>query len=293
MKGIILAGGSGSRLYPMTACISKQLLPVYNKPMIYYPLSMMLLSGIKEVLIITDEKSKKVFQSLLGNGDEIGIKLSYDVQKKPRGIAESFLIGEKFIGKSPVCLALGDNIFYGNELSEHIQEGIDSVKQKKAGAVVFGYPVKNPEDYGVLELDENNKVVQIQEKPKEPKTNWAVTGFYVYDNTCIEKAKSLNPSGRKELEITDLNNLYIQENSLDVVKLGRGHAWFDTGTFESFFEATNFIRSVENRQGLMIGNIHEIAYRFGYTSKKTLINFIENCGFNDYKSYLERLLKEL
>jgi glucose-1-phosphate thymidylyltransferase len=292
MKGIILAGGSGTRLFPITKCISKQLLPIYNKPMIYYPLSVLMLLGIKEVLIISDSKNIKNFSKLLEDGKDIGIKIEYNIQDEPNGIAEAILIGEKFIGKDPVCLALGDNIFYGNDLADHLMMGADDIVTGAAECVVFGYQVKNPQDYGVAEFKKDGSVISIEEKPVNPKTDWAVTGLYMYNNTCVEKTKNLKPSSRNELEITSLNNEYVKEKSLKLVQLGRGHAWFDTGTFESFYEATNFIRSVENRQGLMIGNIHEIAYRYGYTSNDDLLNFINKCGKNDYRDYLQRLVND-
>jgi len=292
MKGIILAGGSGTRLFPITKCTSKQLLPIYNKPMIYYPLSILMLLGIKEVLVISDSKNLKNFEELLGDGKEVGIKIQYDQQEKPRGIAEAFLIGEEFIGDDSVCLALGDNIFYGNELADHLLSGADDIASGNADAVVFGYQVKNPEDYGVAVFKKDGTVVSVEEKPMSPKTDWAVTGLYMYDNSCIQKTKTIQPSKRNELEITCLNEIYSKNRRLKIVQLGRGHAWFDTGTFESFYEATSFIRSVENRQGLMIGNIHEIAYRYGYTSHDELLEFIRNCGNNDYKTYLEKMLHD-
>ena len=292
MKGIILAAGMGTRLYPITSCISKQLLPIYNKPMIYYPLSVLMFGGIKDILIITNPSEINSFKKLLGDGSSLGLKIQYDIQKKPRGIAEALIIGESFIDNDSVCLILGDNIFYGNEMPELIRSVIKDVETGTSSAVVFGYPVKNPESYGVAIHDKLGHVIDIQEKPESPKSDCAVTGLYVYDNTCIERSKNLKPSNRNELEITDLNKSYLKERLLKIEMLGRGHAWFDTGTFESFYEASNFVRSVENRQGLMISNIHEIAYRLNFISTEDLQKFVDKCGKNMYRDYLEKITKE-
>jgi glucose-1-phosphate thymidylyltransferase len=292
MKGVILAAGKGTRLYPITSCISKQLLPIYNKPMIYYPLSVLMFAGIKEVLIVTSEKDKKFFKRLFSDGDSIGISIRYEVQKEPKGIADALLVAEDFIGDDNVCLVLGDNIFYGNEMPDLLRKSKKSIVEKEAKAIVFGYPVKNPEHYGVAEYNKEGYVTHLEEKPSQPRTDCAVTGIYMYDNTCIDKIKTLNPSKRNELEITDLNKKYLEKNELKIELLGRGHAWFDTGTFESFYESSNFVRSVENRQGLMIANIHEIAYRCKYITPEKLKKFIDQCGNNDYRNYLEKLLRE-
>ncbi len=292
MKGIILAAGLGTRLYPMTGCISKQLLPIYNKPMIYYPMSILMFGGIRDILIVTSPDDVNNFKKLLGDGSSVGLNIEYKTQETPRGIADAFLIAEDFIGEDTACLILGDNIFYGNEMPEVIKETIQSVESGVNNAVVFGYPVKDPSRYGVAYTDKNGIITDIQEKPENPKSDCAVTGLYIYDNTCINRAKLLKSSDRGELEITDLNKSYVSDGNIRLEMLGRGHAWFDTGTFESFYEASSFVRSVENRQGLMISNIHEIAYRFGYIGKKKLQEFIESCGENDYKNYLKKLTRE-
>src|SRR5690606_7755143 len=267
MKGIILAGGSGTRLYPITKSISKQLVPIYNKPMIYYPLSVLMLANIKEILIITTPEDKEMFVNLLGDGSQWGISLTYEIQPSPDGLAQAFLIGEKFIGNDSVCLILGDNIFFGHDL------GVVLEKTAKIthGAAVFGYYVNDPERYGVVEFDSDKKAINLEEKPKNPKSNYAVTGLYFYDNTVVEKAKSLKPSKRGELEITDLNQMYLNENSLEVKVLGRGIAWLDTGTHDSLLDASNFIAAIENRQGLMVACLEEIAYIKGYISKQNVL----------------------
>jgi len=290
VKGIILAAGLGTRLYPITKCISKQMLPIYNKPMIYYPLSILMFGGIKEILIITSNLEGESFKKLLGDGSSLGLKISYLVQKEPKGIAEAFIIGEDFIKDDTVCLVLGDNIFYGNEMPELVRSAIADVESERQRAVVFGYPVKNPKSYGVAVTNKLGIVTDIQEKPNNPMSDCAVTGLYMYDNTCISRSKSLKPSKRGEVEITDLNKSYVNDGVLKLEMLGRGHAWFDTGTFESFYEASNFVRSVENRQGLMISNVHEIAFRYNYIEKHQLQAFINTCGNNDYRHYLERLI---
>jgi len=268
------------------------LLPIYNKPMIYYPLSVLMFAGIKEVLIITSANDQKFFKRLLGTGNSLGISIEYEIQKEPKGIADALLVAENFIGSGTVCLLLGDNIFYGNELPELVKKSKQMVESNKSKAVVFGFPVKEPHRYGVADYDMDGYVTHLEEKPKSPRTDCAVTGMYMYDNSCIAKTKKLKPSKRNELEITDLNKLYLKNKELKIELLGRGHAWFDTGTFESFFESSNFVRSVENRQGLMISNIHEIAYRKNYISKDQLRYFILKCGDNDYKKYLEKLIKD-
>ena len=248
MKGIILAGGSGTRLYPVTKSISKQIIPVYDKPMIYYPLSTLMLAGIREILIISTPQDIVLYENLLGNGEDIGLKLEYAIQPSPDGLAQAFIIGEKFIGNDPVCMTLGDNIFYGFDFSRTLREAAET----KDGAVVFGYYVNDPERYGIAEFDQNGQVISLEEKPKEPKSNYAVTGLYFYGNDVVEKAKGLKPSKRGELEITDLNRLYLEENRLSLKLMGRGMAWLDTGTHDSLLEASNFIATIENRQGLQV-----------------------------------------
>ncbi len=280
MKGIILAGGRATRLYPITKGVCKQLLPVYDKPMIYYPLSALMLAGIKDILIISTESDLPRFKGLLGNGREIGINLSYAVQDKPAGIADSLIIGEKFIGKDSVCLILGDNIFYGHNLGELFKKGADL----KSGALVFGYYVNDPQRYGVIEFDKNCKVTTIEEKPAKPKTNWAITGLYFYDNNAVAIAKGLKPSKRGELEITDVNKAYLNEGKLKVEMLGRGYAWLDTGTHDALIDASVFIKTIEDRQGLKIGCIEEVAYNMGYITKSELIKLAEqiNTGYGQY-----------
>ena len=286
MKGIILAGGSGTRLYPLTKSVSKQILPIYDKPMIYYPLSVLMLSGIREILIISTPRDISVFQELFGDGSHLGLEISYCVQPSPDGLAQAFILGEDFIGNDSVCLVLGDNIFYGYGLPKILTNAAKTTN----GAVVFGYYVNDPERYGVVEFDKNRNVVGIEEKPSEPKSNYAVTGLYYYDNSVIEKAKKLKPSPRGELEITDLNKLYLQEGTLRTELLGRGMAWLDTGTHESLIQASNFIASIEQRQGLKVSCIEEIAYRKGYINEVQLRKLAIPLSKNQYGQYLLKIL---
>lgn len=288
MKGIILAGGSGTRLYPITKGISKQLIPVYDKPMIYYPLSTLMLAGITDILVISTPEYTPLFEQLLGDGSDIGVSLTYKVQEKPNGLAEAFILGADFIGDDSVCLILGDNIYYGSGLSKLVQEAA----QKTNGATVFGYHVNDPERFGVVEFDDNMKALSIEEKPENPKSNYAVTGLYFYDNTVVEKAKNLKPSDRGELEITDINKLYLDEGKLDVKLMGRGYAWLDTGTHDSMMEAASFIATIQKRQNLKVACLEEIAYRMGYISKKKLVELAQPMKKNDYGQYLLRLAKE-
>ena len=288
MKGIILAGGSGTRLYPITKGISKQLIPVYDKPMIYYPLSTLMLAGIKDILIISTPEYTPLFKQLLGDGSEWGISLTYKVQEKPNGLAEAFILGADFIGDDSVCLILGDNIYYGSGLSKLVQEAAEKID----GATVFGYHVNDPERFGVVDFDSNMKALSIEEKPENPKSNYAVTGLYFYDNTVVEKAKNLKPSDRGELEITDINKLYLDEGKLDVKLMGRGYAWLDTGTHDSMMEAASFIATIQKRQNLKVACLEEIAYRMGYISKKKLVELAQPMKKNDYGQYLLRLAKE-
>lgn len=282
MKGIILAGGSGTRLYPMTKSISKQILPIYDKPMIYYPLSVLMLAGIREVLIISTPRDLRCFEELLQDGKELGMSITYKVQEKPNGLAEAFIIGEEFIGKDNVALVLGDNIFFGQAFSPILKE---AAKLKK-GAEIFGYLVKDPRAYGVVEFDKDRNVISIEEKPENPKSKYAVPGLYFYDNSVIEKAKSIKPSKRGELEITDLNRLYLEEKSLKVNLLGRGFAWLDTGTHKNLLQASNFIETIQERQGNYIACIEEIAYRNGWITKEELIKLAEPLLKTDYGKYL-------
>ena len=285
MKGIILAGGSGTRLYPITRSISKQIVPVYDKPMIYYPMSVLMLAGIKEILIISTPQDIHLYENLFGKGDDLGISIQYAIQPSPDGLAQAFIIGEEFIGDDSVCMVLGDNIFYGLDFSSHLKRAAEL----KEGAVVFGYYVNDPERYGVAEFDKNGKVLSIEEKPAQPKSNWAVTGLYFYGNDVVKKAKGLKPSARGELEITDLNRLYLEEGRLTVELLGRGMAWLDTGTHDSLLEASNFISTIQNHQGLQVACLEEIAYRKGYISKEKLLELAEPLKKNRYGQYLIKI----
>jgi glucose-1-phosphate thymidylyltransferase len=288
MKGIILAGGSGTRLYPITTSISKQMLPVYDKPMIYYPLSVLMLAGIKDILVISTPRDLPGFRDLLGNGSSLGMKFSYIEQPSPDGLAQAFILGEDFIGDDPVCMILGDNIFYGHGFGETLL----STSGLTTGACVFGYYVTDPERYGVVEFDNNRRAVTIEEKPSSPRSNYAVTGLYFYDNTVVSKARSLKPSPRGELEITDLNRLYLQEGTLEVKLMGRGMAWLDTGTYESLLQAANFIATLEQRQGLKASCIEEIAYKRGFISRDKLLEIAEPYKKSQYGQYLIRIANE-
>jgi glucose-1-phosphate thymidylyltransferase len=288
MKGVILAGGAGTRLYPLTKCISKQIIPVYDKPMIYYPLSVLMLSGIRDILIISTPKDIHLYEELLGTGNQLGISLSYEIQPYPGGLAQAFLIGEKFIGKDTVCLILGDNIFYGHGFGGILLETAGLAD----GAVVFGYFVNDPQRYGVVEFSDDGKVLSIEEKPARPKSNYAVTGLYFYSNDVIDKARSLKPSARGELEITDLNRLFLHEGRLKVRLMGRGMAWLDTGTHESLLQASNYIHTIEARQGLKISCIEEIAYKRGYITREELLKLAEEHGNNQYGEYLLKIASE-
>ncbi|MDX4012952.1 glucose-1-phosphate thymidylyltransferase RfbA [Aliarcobacter skirrowii] len=287
MKGIILAGGSGTRLYPITKGVSKQLVPIYDKPMIYYPLSVLMLAGIKEVLIITTPQDQPSFINLLGDGSELGMRFEYVVQPSPDGLAQAFILGEEFLDGDDACLVLGDNIFYGHGLTELLAKSIKNIKDENK-ATVFGYYVRDPERYGVAEFNENGDVISIEEKPKEPKSNYAVVGLYFYPNDVVKKAKNVKPSDRGELEITTLNQDYLNENRLKVELMGRGYAWLDTGTHESLLEASSFIQTIENRQSLKVACLEEIAYEMGYISKEKLLQLAEPLKKNQYGQYLIR-----
>lgn len=290
MKGIVLAGGSGTRLAPLTSAISKQILPVYDKPMIYYPLSLLMLAGISDILVISTPRDLPMIEALLGDGSDFGIKLSYKVQPKPDGIAQAFILGEEFIGGDSVCLVLGDNIFYGHNLAEKLTK-VSAIKEK--GATVFGYHVRDPERYGVVEFDKNGKAISIEEKPREPKSSWAVTGLYFYDNRVVEVAKSLKPSARGELEITDVNSWYLAKGELGVELLGRGVAWLDTGTFGSLLDAGHFVQTIEARQGQKVACLEEIAWRKGFIDDGKLSTIASKFSkSNDYGAYLFSLLTE-
>ncbi|GET09886.1 glucose-1-phosphate thymidylyltransferase RfbA [Ligilactobacillus agilis] len=288
MKGIILAGGSGTRLYPITRGISKQLIPVYDKPMVYYPLSTLMLAGIRDILVISTPEYTPLFEELLGDGSEFGINLSYKVQEQPNGLAEAFVLGKEFIGSDSVCLILGDNIYYGSGLSKLLQEAA----QKESGATVFGYHVNDPERFGVVEFDEEMHALSIEEKPAQPKSNYAVTGLYFYDNDVVDIAANLKPSPRGELEITDVNKEYLRRGKLDVKLMGRGYAWLDTGTHDSMLEAASFIATIQKRQNLKVACLEEIAYRMGWISKDKLVELAQPMKKNDYGQYLLRLAQE-
>lgn len=288
MKGIILAGGSGTRLYPLTKVVSKQLLPVYDKPMIYYPLSVLMLAGIKDILIISTPEDIARYEQILGDGSDLGISFSYKVQPNPGGLAQAFLLGEEFIGDDNVALVLGDNIFYGHGLTDLLK----NAAERKTGATVFGYYVNDPERFGVVEFDDNGKAVSIEEKPDVPKSNYAVTGLYFYDNRVVDIAKSIQPSPRGELEITDINKRYLEEGELNVELLGRGFAWLDTGTHESLLEASQFIETVEKRQSLKIACLEEIAYKMGYISKEKLLELAKPLMKNQYGQYLMKIASQ-
>lgn len=285
MKGIILAGGSGTRLHPLTLAVSKQLMPVYDKPMIYYPLSTLMLAGIREILIISTPKDLPLFQQLLGDGTQLGCEFSYAVQEQPNGLAEAFIIGEKFIGNDSVALILGDNIFYGSGLSTLLQEST-----RGTGGTIFAYQVNDPERYGVVEFDSNQRVVSIEEKPLQPKSDYAVPGLYFYDNRVVEYAKKIKPSNRGELEITDINQIYLENNELNVSIFNRGTAWLDTGTFHSLMQAGQFVQVIEDRQGLKIGAIEEVAYRMGYISRAQLHQLAKPLCKSGYGEYLMRIV---
>jgi len=290
MKGIILAGGSGTRLYPITKGVSKQLLPIYDKPMIYYPLSVLMLSGIRDILIITTPEDATAFHRLLGDGSQFGLRLSYAEQPSPDGLAQAFIIGEEFIGKDDVCLILGDNIFYGQHFSQMLAQAVTNVQQEQK-ATVFGYYVKDPERYGVAEFDQEDNVLSIEEKPKNPKSNYAIVGLYFYPNKVVEIAKQIKPSARGELEITSVNQEFLRAKELKVQLLGRGFAWLDTGTHESLTEATNFVETLEKRQGLKISCLEEIAYRKGWISKEKVRELAQELSKNAYGQYLLDLVK--
>ena len=287
MKGIILAGGSGTRLYPITKAISKQINSIYDKPMIYYPLSILMLAGIREILVISTPRDLPLFKELLGNGENFGVRFEYVIQEKPNGLAEAFIIGEKFIGNDSCALVLGDNIFYGHGLTGILKEA----EGRKEGATIFGYYVPNPKDSGVVEFDKDGKVISLEEKPQNPKSNYAVPGLYFYDNTVVEKAKKVKPSKRGELEITSINEMYLQEEKLHVANFGRGMAWLDTGTHDALLEAANFVKTIQSRQGVMVACLEEIAYRNGWISKEKVLELAKPLMKSKYGEYLINLVK--
>jgi glucose-1-phosphate thymidylyltransferase len=288
MKGIILAGGTGSRLHPLTRAVSKQLMPIYNKPMIYYPLSTLMLAGIREILVITTPHEQDGFRRLLGTGSEIGLAIDYAVQPSPDGLAQAFIIGRQFVGRERVALALGDNIFYGAHFTDYLR----NAAAREQGATVFGYQVRDPERYGVVELDKNGRAVSLEEKPSKPKSSLAVTGLYFYDNRVIEIAAALTPSARGELEITDVNRNYLEHGQLSVERLGRGIAWLDTGTHESLMQAANYIQAVEDRQGLMVACLEEIAFRLGYITAADVLRLAQPMASSAYGEYLRHLVQQ-
>lgn len=290
MKGIVLAGGSGTRLYPVTKAISKQLLPIYDKPMVYYPISVLMLAGIRDILIISTPEDISKFENLLSDGSQFGVNFSYKIQPSPDGLAQAFILGEEFIGNDSAALVLGDNVFYGQSFSRTLQNAVNRV-ETSGGATVFGYRVRDPQRFGVVEFDENGKALSIEEKPKVPKSNYAVTGLYFYDNKVVEYAKNLKPSARGELEITDLNNIYLKNDKLHVELLGRGFAWLDTGTHESLLQAGQYVQTVENNQGIKIACLEEIAYNMGFLKKEDIEKISSQYKNNEYYGYIKSLIK--
>ncbi len=288
MKGIILAGGSGTRLYPVTKAISKQIIPIYDKPLIYYPLSVLMLAGIKDILIISTPRDIGTFEELLGNGGDLGLKIEYAIQEHPNGLAEAFIIGENFIRNDSCALVLGDNLFYGHGLTGIVKEAA----KRETGATIFGYYVNNPKSFGVVEFDETGKAISLEEKPEKPKSNFAIPGLYFYDNTVVEKAKAVKPSHRGELEITTLNEMYLNEGTLNVLSLGRGMAWLDTGTHDGLLEASNFVKTIQSRQGVMVACLEEIAYKNGWISKEKVEELAKPLLKSHYGEYLTNLIKE-
>lgn len=288
MKGIILAGGSGTRLYPVTKAISKQITPIYDKPLIYYPLSVLMLAGIKDILVISTPRDIGTFEELLGDGSDLGLKIEYAIQEQPNGLAEAFIIGEKFIGNEACALVLGDNMFYGHGLTGIVKEAAE----RETGATIFGYYVNNPKSFGVVEFDESGKAISLEEKPEKPKSNFAIPGLYFYDNTVVEKAKAVKPSYRGELEITTLNEMYLKEGTLNVLSLGRGMAWLDTGTHDGLLEASNFVKTIQSRQGVMVACLEEIAYKNGWISKEKVEQLAKPLLKSHYGEYLIDLIKE-
>ena len=288
MKGIILAGGSGTRLYPVTKAISKQITPIYDKPLIYYPLSVLMLAGIKDILVISTPRDIGTFEELLGNGSDLGLRIEYAIQEHPNGLAEAFIIGENFIGNDACALVLGDNMFYGHGLTGIVKEAA----KRETGATIFGYYVNDPKSFGVVEFDENGKAISLEEKPEKPKSNFAIPGLYFYDNTVVEKAKAVKPSHRGELEITTLNEMYLKEETLNVLSLGRGMAWLDTGTHDGLLEASNFVKTIQSRQGVMVACLEEIAYKNGWISKEKVEELAKPLLKSHYGEYLMNLIKE-